>query len=131
MDTKPTFPHPCTRCGMCCLAEVCPQGMLQITGNTLPLTAPRVAGPCPFLSIDEKGVAACGLVTSGTVLPLEIGSGRGCCMKARILCRTPSGTREMDYPSLPAADKVRYVANVMDHKGIVVRNGTHQKGVAA
>ena len=111
---------------MCCLAEVCPQGIRQLTGNLPMLTSPKIAGPCPYLAIDERGTAACGLVTTGRVTPVEIGSGRGCCMAARIMRATPSGTMVMDYPSLPAADKVRYVATVMDRKGVILHTHAHR-----
>ena len=109
-----TYPHPCTHCGLCCIAEVCPVGMR--------LMRVEKKGPCPALEWDEKdeNKSRCGLLAHpekyvpASALPavlnapmLEImGAGKGCCMAARVIGR--NGTA-LDFASLPADAKTQLV----------------------
>lgn len=93
-QTNPqTFPHPCTRCGFCCLNEICPTGKYFYGRNH------RV---CPGLHFNESE-AACKLFeffvkkptnppkqTQGLSLQISdpeglFGIGIGCCIKARAI----------------------------------------------
>lgn len=51
-DKKPPHGQPCTRCGLCCVATICPLGQ-HVFG--------RKIGPCPALSYDDQG-SICGLI---------------------------------------------------------------------
>ena len=50
---KPPHGHACTRCGVCCIASICPLGAHVFR---------RRRGPCPALLIDDERNASCGLV---------------------------------------------------------------------
>jgi hypothetical protein len=72
---KPAFRAPCNGCGLCCLCEPCPAGVL-VSG--------RREGACAAVRWDEAGrVYRCGLVT-GAPGPLAwlarrwISAGTGC-----------------------------------------------------
>lgn len=52
LDKKPAHGAPCNRCGLCCVATVCPLGRHVLN---------QAAGPCPALQQDAEG-ASCGLV---------------------------------------------------------------------
>ena len=69
---KPKHGEPCTRCGICCIASLCPLAE-HIFGKR--------PGPCPALFFDDKG-SCCGLVEtpgeSGLAAKHLIGSGNGC-----------------------------------------------------
>ena len=52
MQKKPPHGQPCTRCGVCCIASVCPVGAAVIS---------QTAGPCPVLRFDGDE-SSCGLV---------------------------------------------------------------------
>jgi hypothetical protein len=71
---KPAWGAECNGCGVCCLAEPCPVGML---------VSLRLRGRCAALRWDDAGRRyRCGLM-SGAVVPARlaarwIGAGRGC-----------------------------------------------------
>jgi hypothetical protein len=52
LEKKPPHGDPCTSCGLCCVATLCPLGR-KVFGHEL--------GPCPALMWDE-GKSSCGLV---------------------------------------------------------------------
>mgnify|MGYP006263270203 CR=1 FL=1 len=104
------FPNPCSHCGLCCMAKVCPVGveLMRVTPQ----------GPCPALEW-EGDTSRCGLIAHPerhlpaatlrwlnlAALPQALGSGAGCCISARVL--TPDGQR--DFAALSAETKIRYV----------------------
>ena len=112
------FPHPCTHCGLCCIAIVCPIGMALM----------RISkqGPCPALEWEEDNPDAsrCGLIANPEkylppqahaiiqnapeVMPLILGSGTGCCIKARVIV---NGT-ETDFAALPPETKTEYTRGI-------------------
>lgn len=53
LDRKPAHGQPCNRCGLCCMAVVCPVGAAVLK---------REQGPCPALDKLPDGTFACGLV---------------------------------------------------------------------
>jgi len=84
------YPHPCTRCGFCCLSETCPVGRAFYGIGK--------ADPCPALSFDDL-LSCCALVEA---LGAEaLGIGRGCCIKARAY----RGGVCYDFSALPPQDK--------------------------
>lgn len=54
LDKKPPHGAPCNRCGLCCVATLCPLGRHIFK---------REHGRCPALSYDASGLSSCGLVT--------------------------------------------------------------------
>jgi len=75
---QPAFAAPCNGCGVCCLAEPCPLGML---------VSLRRHGRCAALSWDESAAHyRCGMVTAPAAV-LGLGSSR----PARWLARGLSG----------------------------------------
>ena len=52
LEKKPPHGSPCNRCGLCCVATLCPLARV-VFGRSL--------GPCPALSYDADG-SRCGLV---------------------------------------------------------------------
>jgi hypothetical protein len=52
LDTKPPHGAPCNRCGLCCMATLCPLAQ-HVFGHE--------QGPCPALSFNPEG-SVCGLV---------------------------------------------------------------------
>lgn len=104
------FPHPCTHCGLCCIAVVCPIGqqLMRVPSQ----------GPCPALEW-EGDESRCGLISHPerhiapeilprlnlSSLPDALGSGAGCCMSARVIHH---GIQQ-DFAALPAADKTTLV----------------------
>jgi hypothetical protein len=107
------FPHPCTHCGLCCIAIVCPVGqeLMRVSKQ----------GPCPALewSPDNPDESRCGLLTrpehyvppavlpavKRAPMPLIMGSGIGCCISARII--GPKGPQ--DFAALPPETKTAHV----------------------
>lgn len=81
------FPHPCARCGMCCLTQPCP-----VVGKL----------PCPQLRFDRDR-ARCKLARKG-IVP----TGDGCCIKARAYRHGV----EYDFASLPKTLKITAVRQV-------------------
>lgn len=86
LDRKPPHGQPCNRCGLCCMATLCPLGHHVFH---------RQIGPCPALEHDADGLSACGLVAhpakysvlaaikygskvAGEAAALLIGAGVGC-----------------------------------------------------
>lgn len=58
LDNKPPHGSPCNRCGLCCMAVLCPLGKHVFK---------REEGPCPALQRDETdGKPTCGLVAEPT-----------------------------------------------------------------
>lgn len=55
LERKPAHGAPCTRCGLCCVATICPLGRAVFK---------RSEGPCPALEQVEPHVYACGLVAN-------------------------------------------------------------------
>jgi hypothetical protein len=53
LDKKPPHGAPCNRCGLCCVATLCPLAR-HVFG--------REVGPCPALLDFETGASRCGLV---------------------------------------------------------------------
>ena len=86
------FPHPCARCGFCCLASVCIAGQ-HVYGLFEKGTR------CPGLSF-HNGIATCKLVALNLV-PI----GDGCCIKARAF----KNNVEYDFAALPAETKRQIV----------------------
>ena len=77
------YPNPCSRCGTCCLIEVCPTGM-----DIYKLTKKEVR--CPGLTFNET-VAQCGglqICQERGVPQPEIedlfGINKGCCILAKV-----------------------------------------------
>jgi hypothetical protein len=75
MIRKPAHGEPCTRCGVCCYAVLCPLGK-HVFGSDR-------TGPCPALSVDDDHTAHCLLTEFGEVrmraaAALLIGAGDGC-----------------------------------------------------
>ena len=54
MDRKPPHGAPCNRCGLCCIASLCPAAA-QV------FKRPEHPGPCPALIIDSD-ISSCGLI---------------------------------------------------------------------
>jgi hypothetical protein len=77
---KPAWGAACNGCGVCCLAEPCPVGMVLSL---------RVRGRCRVLRWDDAGQRyRCGLM-SGATLQVRlaarwIGAGRGCDSSAEV-----------------------------------------------
>jgi hypothetical protein len=87
LGKKPPHGSPCTRCGLCCMATLCPLGVALFK---------REEGPCPALEKEPDGTYGCGLINHparwgglGCVISygkkamsdaaaLLIGSGTGC-----------------------------------------------------
>lgn len=76
LKQKPPHGAPCTRCGLCCVATLCPLA-LHVFGER--------AGPCPALLWDAANKSACRLTTDARLPePMRaaalhlIGSGTGC-----------------------------------------------------
>lgn len=74
LDNKPPHGAPCNRCGLCCMATLCPLAA-HVFGDDRP-------GPCPALVKADDGFA-CGLTKHGTAKGREaatvlIGAGIGC-----------------------------------------------------
>jgi hypothetical protein len=92
--TTPAYPHPCNRCGFCCLAQPCP-AELVIFGPRAP------GGKCPALSF-EGDVATCGLVA--TYSREKMGIDQGCCIKATAVI----GHERLDFAAMP--DELKIVA---------------------
>jgi hypothetical protein len=77
---KPVWGAACNGCGVCCLAEPCPVGIV---------VSARVRGPCRALRWDEPTRRyRCGLVTAPRVLvrlaARWIAAGRGCDSSAQV-----------------------------------------------
>jgi hypothetical protein len=53
LQRKPPHGSPCTRCGLCCLGELCDLGQ-KLFGHK--------NGPCPALHYDENDNSVCGVV---------------------------------------------------------------------
>lgn len=85
-DKKPPHGAPCNRCGLCCIATLCPLGR-HVFG--------RETGPCPALRWDADGDSSCGMIDDpGRYSPVRtalygetamrvgarflVGSGTGC-----------------------------------------------------
>lgn len=110
-STAMTYPYPCTHCGICCLAVPCPAATTFMGAK---------AGPCPALewAPDNPDESRCGLIVrpehyldARTMdfirreipdLATMLGSGAGCCIKAR-LCG-PDGP--VDFAALPPEAKI-------------------------
>ena len=107
------FPHPCTNCGLCCIAITCEigQGLMRVSAQ----------GPCPALEW-EGNESRCGLITHPerhiapdllprldlASLPDALGAGAGCCLAARVIV----GGREHDFAAIPADAKVALVRGI-------------------
>jgi hypothetical protein len=52
LQRKPPHGDPCNRCGLCCLATLCPLGQRVFK---------QQSGPCPALTFDEAKQAHCGM----------------------------------------------------------------------
>jgi hypothetical protein len=77
--TKPMAGAPCNGCGLCCLAEPCPIGML---------VSMRRRGACTAVEWDGRGYR-CGLLARargwrGRLFARWIGAGRGCDSDAEV-----------------------------------------------
>jgi hypothetical protein len=93
MNTK-KYPHPCSRCGLCCIAQQCP-------------VADRIHGPrppgaiCPSLIWKGTEAQCSAIALIDALLPGKgekvIGVGLGCCMLGRV--RTSNGV-ELPFDSL-------------------------------
>ena len=86
------FPHKCTRCGFCCIAETCITGQMEF--------GIEKRDPCPALSFDGA-IAHCGL---HEIIP----TGDGCCISARAF---RDGV-EYDFAGLPGELKALAVQSI-------------------
>lgn len=98
------YPHPCSRCGFCCIAEVCPMGQKIYD---IPAMVKRHVR-CPGLKFNDDGEATCEAVTHcrnfhipEDDLKEAFGIGKGCCIKARAF----KDDKEYDFAALPPALK--------------------------
>ena len=80
--SKPHINTPCNGCGICCLAELCPYGMLRFL---------RIKGPCPALEWEAEHTRyACGFLkhaknqVSIWWIKRSIAAGKGCDSTASI-----------------------------------------------
>lgn len=86
------YPHPCNRCGFCCLAQPCP-AELAVHGPRKP------GGRCPELSFNGD-VATCGMIAK--LGELKMGIGVGCCIKATATVRG----HLLDFAAMPDELKI-------------------------
>lgn len=95
------YPNKCTRCGMCCIQETCPDSMRLhgISKSTL----------CPELSIRDN-IATCKLVTGDKIIADLMGIGAGCCIKAR--ARVAISGEFVDFSSL-SKEKKQNIVNLV------------------
>lgn len=109
------YPHPCTHCGLCCLATACPAAVH--------LMGARKNAPCPALEWNPENPdeSRCGLITrpehhlSAFALDFvrreipdmaaALGSGKGCCISARVIY----DGRQQDFAALNPAEKTTTV----------------------
>lgn len=104
-----TFPHPCNRCGFCCLAVECPVELLAF-GKRKP------GERCPALSF-EGDQATCAM---GEVLgPDTMGFGTGCDTSAKVF----RNGAVADFASLPGEHKILVVQQIRSGRGIVKNTG--------
>lgn len=74
MQEKAKYTEPCSRCGYCCAASLCPAAEIAF---------PEALAPCPALFIEDDK-ACCGLVlmehyiTGGNLVGKALGIGCGC-----------------------------------------------------
>jgi len=118
------FPHPCTHCGMCCLATPCPAAKT--------LMGARHGTPCPALEWETPTTSRCGLMARPEHylapsamefirqeipdLPAFMGSGLGCCISARVVI----GRAVHDFAALPAEIKTTSVQGVLHHNAPLI-----------
>lgn len=71
LEKKPPHGAPCNRCGLCCVASLCPLAARVFRGKAL---TPGIhePGPCPALSFDHDGQSVCGLVADPARFALGI-----------------------------------------------------------
>jgi len=92
------YPHPCCRCGFCCLSETCPVGRVVYGISKL--------DKCPALSFEDN-IATC-------LLSMSVPTGDGCCIKARAF----KDGQEYDFASLPVAFKLGAARSKRIHKNL-------------
>ncbi len=110
------YSHPCSHCGLCCIAKVCS------IGQTL-MRLPTSEGPCPALEWDplQPDESRCGLITRpdhylspaalrsvrdhSMPLATALGSGAGCCISARVIV----GGNTHDFAALRPETKTKLV----------------------
>lgn len=108
------FPHPCTHCGLCCMAEPCPAGIEAMKLN------PKTKGSCPALEWVGRE-SRCGLIEHPelywrpdmVIPPREIimkvlGSGVGCCFSGTVY----QGGEPSDFAALPTEIKFALVHKI-------------------
>lgn len=97
------YDRKCCRCGMCCLSEVCPAGLVRYG-----IKAADKKQPCPGLKY-EGAQSSCEIAKTWPQLMVGLGIGAGCCIKARVL--SPGGVvafEELeDREKISLADRVR------------------------
>lgn len=102
------YPHPCVRCGFCCVCVPCPLAMLFYgIGKD---------AKCPALSFDGD-VASCSLVKRAIANGADtkaIGIGKGCCIKARCI---KNGV-EHDFAGLPEGLKKGIAQDMRTLEGV-------------
>lgn len=124
------YPHPCSDCGLCCMAQICRHGMkfLEMEGRK-PETNNM---PCPLLRWEGKK-SRCGIILymqdmhqllpeAVTALDVEetvqaMGSGQGCCFKGWVGVATTSVNSAdtlIDFASLPAEAKEKYAQQLKE-----------------
>ena len=107
-----TYPHPCTHCGFCCLATPCTVA-IHLMGAKQGLPCPALEwqendpdrSRCGILANPERHLSKPALHFIRTQIPdlaEAMGSGAGCCMKARVV----GGGNVIDFASLSEADKI-------------------------
>ena len=63
LEKKPPHGQPCTRCGLCCVASICPLGQTIFR---------RADGPCPALGYDAEGKSLCGVVDNPMAFAMTV-----------------------------------------------------------
>jgi hypothetical protein len=110
------YPYPCSRCGTCCLIEVCPMGM-----DIYKLTSKE--GRCPALTFNNT-FAQCGAlqICRDKGIPESdiknlFGIGKGCCILAKVFGEGKS----YDIASMPPYTKTLVARQLMLKEGITIK----------
>jgi hypothetical protein len=93
------YPHPCCRCGFCCLTEQCPASIFKY----------GLLNACPALSFQEAEI---NMVEAVCNLPELVSFGDGCCMKARCFKKGVV----YDFAGLPAFVKILMAQKLKEEK---------------
>lgn len=109
------YPNPCSRCGTCCLIEVCPMG-IDIYKPT------KKEERCPGLTFNGT-IAQCGAlqICKGKGIPQSeienlFGINKGCCILARVYREG----RSYDIASMPPYTKTLVAKTLMVKKDLII-----------